>query len=240
MTALSHAERDHLQAFTATRPDWRTVALSERIFDEDDGSRVHKYPRSHPYITGMQYVMRHILSHGPCKVLDIGSPLTQNVALACMPGVEVTVLDVRPHDDAEMLGLTWKNGTATELPYPDASWDFVTSLWVMGHVGDARYGDALDYDGDRKMLAEVSRVLRPGGTAIIGPGLVDEEGGNIFNLHRIYSWRWLRQEFVRSGFEIIETRDLHVSDEWFIDKTGSEVEARRRDGHYGLALLRKL
>ncbi len=31
----------------------------------------------------------------PCSVLDIGSPLAQNVAAACMPGVDVTVLDVR-------------------------------------------------------------------------------------------------------------------------------------------------
>jgi hypothetical protein len=40
----------------------------------------------------------------------------------------------------------------------------------MGHVGDGRYGDALDVDGDLKMLAEIARVLRPGGLAIVGPG----------------------------------------------------------------------
>ena len=107
---LSAEEEAHLIAFGQRRTEWDTCVLAERLKDEDqeNASREHKYPRSHPYITGMQFVLKHIRKLGPCNVLDIGSPLSQNVALACMPWVDVTVLDVRPHEDAEMLGLNWR------------------------------------------------------------------------------------------------------------------------------------
>lgn len=235
LTSLEHA---HLKSFVRSRPSWTTLLLSERIYDELESGREHKYPRSHPYLTGMQYVLQHLRELAPCSVLDIGSPLAQNVAAACMPGVNVTVLDVRPHDDAEMLGLTWRNATATELPFAAASWSVVTSLWVMGHVGDGRYGDALEPDGDLEMVAEISRVLCQGGTAIIGPGLVDAVPGNIFNLHRIYTWPWLREAFDDCGFDVLDEQDLHVSQEWFIEH-GDGVKLSRRDGCYALALLKK-
>lgn len=236
---LSSAEEAHIGAFIDARPTWQTCFLSERVYDESEGSRTHKYPKPHPYIIGMQETLRIVRELSPCSVLDIGSPLVQNVALSCMPGVDVTVLDVRPHDDADKLGLKWHTTTATAMPYPDASWSVVTSLWVMGHVGDGRYGDAFDVDGDRKMLSEIARILKPGGVAIIGPGLVSAHCGNIFNLHRIYSWEWLLEEFERVGLAVMDQRDLPVSNEVFIDSDKDAMLVGRRDGNYGLALLTK-
>lgn len=235
---LDEAEQEHVNTFALTRPDWMVCALSKRLFDEEnmDHAREHKYARAHPYVTGMAYTMRRISAMGPCRVLDIGSPLTQNVALGCLPGVDLTVLDVRPSEDAETLGMKWKVGTATALPFPDASWPVVTSLWVMGHVGDGRYGDALDIDGDRKMIDEIARVLEPGGTAIVGPGLIAETCGNIYNLHRIYTWGWLANEFARAGLEMIHREELHVSSDIYL---GGPEGIERRDGLYGIATLIK-
>lgn len=240
MIPLSNAEQAHVTGFLDARADWRLCVLAERMQDESSlMSRDHKYAKTHPYITGMHYVLHYFRDRGPCWVLDIGSPLAQNVALSCLPGVDVTVLDVRPNDDADMLGLRWRLATATSLPYDDASWDIVTSLWVMGHVGDGRYGDEFVVDGDLKMLKEIARVLRPGGTAIIGPGLVDDACGNIFNLHRIYSWPWLHKVFDEAGFDLVEQQDLFVSDEIYLSMDEGKIGVGRRDGHYGLALLRK-
>lgn len=56
---------------------------------------------------------------------------------------------------------------AEALPFPDASFDAVTSSMSMHHWGSARSG-----------LAEVGRVLRPGGTALI----VDGELRGLFRL----------------------------------------------------------
>src|SRR5438552_1892772 len=106
--ALPENEHAHVHRFVNARPDWVTLVMSERVFDEIGGTREHKYPKPHPYLTGMQYVLERVVPLAPCKVLDIGSPLMQNVALSAMPGVEVTVVDIRPNNDATTLGLNWK------------------------------------------------------------------------------------------------------------------------------------
>ena len=233
----SDEEMSHLQHFSLTRPDWDVVLLTQRLRGDGETGRADKYPRAHPYITGMQYVMRDLLrSYEDYWILDIGSPLVQNAALACVPEIHLTVLDVRGHDDADKMGLKWVEGTATALPFADRTWSTVTSLWVMGHVGDGRYGDELDIDGDRKMLREIHRVLAHGGIAYLGVGLVAEQAGMIFNLHRIYSWPWLRAEFDKVGFDILEEVNFDVYEEVFIHQ---DVDIRRIDGKYGLAKLRK-
>lgn len=240
MIELSEAEHAHLSALVETRPEWRVFPLNERLHDEGDGSREHKYGTTHPYVSGMFHTLRLLKALAPCRVLDIGSPLSQNVAANLLDGVEITVLDVRPNAGADSLGLKWVNGTATAIPFPDASWNVVTSLWVMGHVGDGRYGDALDFDGDRRMLREITRVLAPGGKALLGPGLIGEACYNIFNLHRIYSWAWLLPEFERAGLRLIEKHDLPVSSEIYADMMNDDnYIVQRRDGIYGLALLEK-
>lgn len=239
MADITKEEEEHLTSLITTRPGYRIIVISPRMYDEDQKTREHKYPRAHPYITGMKYVLDYmrLADFDHPRVLDIGSPLQQNVALACTSWCDLTVLDVRSHPDTETLGLKWEKGTAIALPFPAHSWDMVTSLWVMGHVGDGRYGDALDPDGDRKMLNEIARVLVPGGICILGVGLVDEKDSDIFNLHRIYSWPWLRFEFERTGFDVLEEVNLPVEVESYVNHETLTIE--RRDGFYALALLRK-
>lgn len=60
------------------------------------------------------------------------------------------------HASATAPQIDWKVGYAEELPFEDAHFDVVYSLEVIEHVAE--------YD---KMLIEISRVLRPGGTLFI-------------------------------------------------------------------------
>ena len=62
-------------------------------------------------------------------------------------------------------------GQLTELPFEDASFDYVVSLDVFGHV------DFADKDA---LLAEIKRVLRPGGVTMHGVESLDQ------NLHPDY------------------------------------------------------
>lgn len=242
MTELTQAERAHLVAFRESRPDWPIFYVEERWGDEfpnDESSR--SYPKAHPYLTGMQYVINRTPRQNGRKLLDIGSPLAQNVCMASI-GFDLTVVDVRPHPDAEELGLKWVEASACNLPFEDASWDLMTSCWVMSHVGDQRYGDDFEIDGDLKMLGELTRVLKPGGTLILGVGLVDVECSMLFNIHRIYSWTWLHEQFGKVGLEVINQKDLPVSNDMFIDPTWSTsgtFRLARRSGYYGICTLRK-
>lgn len=235
-TPLTPEEVLHLSVFAQERPDWQLFVLAKRWSDESAGEVEHEYPRANPYLLGMKYVMDYVLPLGRQRVLDIGSPLAQNLALSCA-GYPVTVVDVRAHPDAGRLGLEWVRANGTSLPYADKSWPLVTSCWVVGHVGDGRYGDGFDVDGDRKILREIARVCS--GSCVIGVGLVGEHSANIYNLHRIYSWDWLDKAFLEAGLEVTHRENLPVRDDvYFGASFDDHRELVRRDGYYGIVTAR--
>ncbi len=59
-------------------------------------------------------------------------------------------------------------------------------MHTIEHVGLGRYGDPIDPDGDLKAIAELIRVLAPGGSFLfvtpVGAPRIQ------FNAHRIYSY----------------------------------------------------
>jgi ubiquinone/menaquinone biosynthesis C-methylase UbiE len=98
------------------------------------------------------------------RVLEIGCG-TGNLALRAQrmhPDAEVVGIDpdplalARARRKAERAGLPvrWDRGKAGELPYADESVDRVLSAFMFHHLDDAEKKSA---------LAEVRRVLRPGG-----------------------------------------------------------------------------
>ncbi len=115
------------------------------------------------------------------QVLEIGCG-TGNLALQIaerFPDAHVCGLDPDPRAltiaraKARRRGATvqWDEGSATQLPYPDASMDRVVSSLMFHHV------DGTDRE---RVLAEVRRVLRPGGQL----HLVDFVGHG----HGLHAW----------------------------------------------------
>ena len=211
------------------------------LFSDEDRSPVkeHVYRHTHPFVRGMKDVLRLVNKHQPRTVLDVGSPLAQNVAVSYL--ADLTMLDVRVLED-KALGLNVIQGSACAIPFPDKSQELVTSLWVMCHVGDGRYGDVLELDGDKKMLQEVHRVLRSDGLAVLGIGPMDEAPGLIFNVQRIYSWPWIEALFKEVGFVLLEKGEYPISKDMFIEHHWQEEDAmvmRISGGVYGFAVLQK-
>jgi ubiquinone/menaquinone biosynthesis C-methylase UbiE len=108
------------------------------------------------------------------RVLEVGCG-TGNLALAVKrlrPDVAVAGLDPDPKALARAarkaraagLAVEWQRGFAQQLPYEEGAFDHVLSSLMFHH---------LDPDGRGKMLAEVRRVLRPGGSL----DLIDFGGG---------------------------------------------------------------
>jgi len=56
-----------------------------------------------------------------------------------------------------LANLTATRGDAASLPYPDASFDAVVLTTVLGEIRD-----------QRSAMAEIARVLRPGGRLVVG------------------------------------------------------------------------
>jgi len=92
------------------------------------------------------------------RVLDVGTGTGTAALAAAARGARVSAVDA----DAGMVaaaraaGVDARMGVLPELPFPDAEFDAVVGNFVLNHVGRPRTA-----------LAELRRVLRPGGTAAL-------------------------------------------------------------------------
>lgn len=122
------------------------------------------------------------------RCLVVGSPIEEANTLWRL-GWDVTYLDCRePPED--LIGGRVVVADAAAIPYPDAAFDAASSTCVLCHAGLGRYGDPVRPNGDVAVLAEIARVLRPGGRAalMVGPTLWGlSESLVVGNVHRVYS-----------------------------------------------------
>ena len=102
------------------------------------------------------------------RLLDLGCG-EGILALLKRKGVTLVGVDLSP----ELLRASRRNGydaaylaTLNALPFPDATFDYVVSLDVMGHIAFA--------EKDR-VLAEIKRVLRPDGVTLHGIECLDRD-----------------------------------------------------------------
>lgn len=99
----------------------------------------------------------------PEKHIDISSDLRfVTLVSAFLP---IDFYDFRPVD-LKMDGLESFHADIVNLPFENNSVYSFSCMHVVEHVGLGRYGDAIDYDGDLKAIAELLRVLAQGGNLI--------------------------------------------------------------------------
>lgn len=113
--------------------------------------------------------------------------------------VPVKFYDYRPVD-LHLPNLTSDHADLLKLPFADESIKSLSCMHVVEHVGLGRYGETIDPDGDLKAMAELKRVLAPGGCLLfvtpVGKPKID------FNQHRIYSYEHIMEGF--SGLTLKE------------------------------------
>jgi len=122
-------------------------------------------------------------------VLEIGVGLGSDHFTLASGGNRMTALDLsrehlrltQRHLSLEGLSTTAVHGDMEKMPFPDASFDVVYSFGVLHHT-----------DHMEKAVAEIRRVLRPGGRAIIG---VYHRDSVFFWLNTV-AWRGI----VKGGF----------------------------------------
>jgi ubiquinone/menaquinone biosynthesis C-methylase UbiE len=91
------------------------------------------------------------------EVLEVGCGTGLILEKLARVGQRAEGVDLSPGmlEHARRRGLTVREGSATELPYPDASFDVAVSFKVLAHVPDIE-----------RALGEMARVCRPGGHVI--------------------------------------------------------------------------
>lgn len=118
----------------------------------------------------------------PAEHVDVGSRVdgfVAHVASFC----PVKYVDIRPLTTG-VPGLTGLQGSVCELPFVAKSVRSLSCLHVIEHIGLGRYGDPLDPNGWLTGLAELQRVLAPGGQLLMGTPC--GRSRVVFHAHRVF------------------------------------------------------
>lgn len=152
------------------------------------------------YIYHPAWAARIIKETNPKVHIDISSSLHFCSLLSAF--VPVEFYDYRPAN-LVLSNLHNGHGNLLKLDFADNSVASLSCMHTIEHVGLGRYGDPIDYDGDIKAMAELSRIL-----AIEGNLLIVVPIGNKsiiqFNAHRIYKKEQVVTQFEKFGLTLKE------------------------------------
>jgi ubiquinone/menaquinone biosynthesis C-methylase UbiE len=130
------------------------VEVHTRMADSYDRDEPHFRPENREKVR--MNLLRVAERTGTGRLLDIGCGTGFVISLLAKTFDEVHGIDptraMLDKVDTSPGNITLHEGVAEDLPFPDASFDLVTAYSVLHHLAD-----------HRPALAEVARVLRPGG-----------------------------------------------------------------------------
>ena len=168
---------------------WRRfsqLSQSERLRVADAypslGDWVATTPFDPHYFFQAAWLARQLASAPPARHLDIGSDVKLIGTLSAF--VPTEFMDFRPLE-ACLPGLECTQGDILALPMADGSVPSLSCLHVVEHIGLGRYGDPIDPQGSHKALAELARVLAPGGRLYLSVPVGRER--ICFNAHRVFA-----------------------------------------------------
>lgn len=165
------------------------------------------------------FVAQMIHKAAPRRHIDIGSRLDGFVAhLASFRQLEV--FDVR-HLDVEIPGVTFRQADIMKSDQlPTACADSVSCLHAIEHFGLGRYGDPLEPNGVELGLANISRMLEPGGALYLSCPFGDDIVH--FNAHRALTPTTIMRYAAQFG--------LTTNAGWIYDAFGKKFDLFDLDG----------
>jgi SAM-dependent methyltransferase len=116
-----------------------------------------------------EVVFRAVAEVDPLRVLEVGPrPGELSERIRDDLGAEVIALDSSPRmvDLTRERGIEAVLGDVQDLPFPDESFDCAVAAWMLYHVPDVNRG-----------IAELARVLRPGGRLVAATNAADHWEG---------------------------------------------------------------
>lgn len=152
------------------------------------------------------WAFEHIVKTRPSYHVDVGSHHKYVALLSKV--LPVTMVDIRPLS-LSLDSLTFRQGSILALPYEDGTVPSVSSLCVVEHIGLGRYGDPLNPEGTEKAMAELKRIVAPGGNLYLSIPL-DNENRTYFNAHRAFSEDYLMSIF--KPFHVVDRRYIYGND----------------------------
>jgi ubiquinone/menaquinone biosynthesis C-methylase UbiE len=137
----------------------RDHVLSQYRTEETLATRISVW---HPTADGRDpatEALAEVVEAAPARYLELGCGTGMFAARvsAALPEAEVECVDQSPRmvELTAQRGISARLADAQDLPFDDGSFDVVAALWMLYHVPDLH-----------RALAEVRRVLRPGGVFV--------------------------------------------------------------------------
>lgn len=162
--------------------------------------RTNTTPLDRHYIYHPAWAARIIAHTSPSVHIDISSTLHFSTMLSAF--IKTEFYDYRPAE-IELNNFLSKRADLTRLFFDSNSVRSLSCMHTVEHVGLGRYGDPVDYEGDLKAMAELARVLAPGGCLLfVTP--VGCENRIFFNAHRIYTAMAIAEHFRSLGLQLVE------------------------------------
>lgn len=149
------------------------------------------------------WAFEEIVKKRPDWHVDVGSHHKYVALLSKV--VAVTMVDIRPLS-LPLESLKFQQGSILDLPFEDRSVPSISSLCVVEHIGLGRYGDPLDPEGTEKAIAELKRVVSPGGRLYLSLPL-DDENRTYFNAHRAFTEEYVMD--LCKPFEVCDRRYIY-------------------------------
>jgi len=185
------------------------------------------------YVYHVAWAARVIAALSPPEHVDISSSVYFSSILSAF--VPVRYYDFRK-PEIFLERLTPGQADLLNLPFCGNSIQSLSCMHVLEHIGLGRYGDALDYDGDLKAMAELRRVLAPGGSLLVAVPVGRPK--ICFNAHRVYACDQIIDSF--RGLELNEFSLIPDSpQEGGLIRHASKEQADRQSYACGCFLFRK-
>ncbi|MDO9324536.1 MAG: DUF268 domain-containing protein [Methanoregula sp.] len=145
----------------------------------------------HHYIYHPAWAARILSKIKPAFHVDISSSLHFCTMVSAF--IPIKFYDYRPAKIV-LSNLTSDHADITALPFEDNSIQSLSCMHTIEHIGLGRYGDPIDPDGDLKAIAEIKRVLSPGGDLLFAVP-IGKDAKIMFNAHRIYTYNQIISYF---------------------------------------------
>jgi hypothetical protein len=173
-------EFDQFVALAGSEPRLpiRSDDINPQLSDRASVTPIDRHYTYHP-----AWAARVLAKTRPEKHVDISSILNFGAIVSAF--VPVEFYDFRPAP-IELEGLFTGAADLTQLHFPSDSIASLSCMHVIEHIGLGRYGDPLDPDGDLKAIAELVRVLAPGGNLLVATPVGRPRVE--FNAHRVYDY----------------------------------------------------